>query len=185
MRPLLIAGLGVAAAAALVITVMASDGPTGGASSPSAAHLGPAACAAQEPNASIEEIIVHLYEGNGNASGPGSGLIDQGPPGPSAYPSEAAALANLIAGWQAVCESAAYYDLIQEWGAPTYPINALAQNGTGVYEAVVGVTWQAPSSFCSSVSSGSCVGSAQWLVNVASGSVTGPTTSYYSPQPAG
>lgn len=185
MRPLLIACLGAAAAAALVLAVVASSGPFGAASSASGAHLSPAACAGQESNASIEEIIVHLYVGNGNASGPGSGLIDQGPPGPSAYPTESAALTNVIAGWQAVCESAAYYELVQKWGAPSPPINALAQNGSGVYETVVGVTWAAPSSSCWSVSSGGCVGSAEWLINVASGLVTGPTTTYYSPQPAG
>lgn len=147
-------------------------------------QLSAAACAAEESNASLTQIIVHLYQGNGNTSGSGSGLIYQGPPGPSAYPSEATAEQNVIDGWQSVCQSTAYGSLVQEWGPPNYPVNALAQNQTGVYEFVAAVTWQAPNSSCSQTWGDGCTGSAQWLINVASGTVTGPTTSYTSPQPA-
>ena len=154
-------------------------------------HLSAAQCLAEEPNASLVQIVVHIYEGNGNASGPGSGLINQGPPGASAYPSEATAEANMINGWSAVCESAAYYALVQQWGAPNYPVNALAQNRTGIYEGVVAVSWSAPLSACPSNqtssprSTGECFGIAQWLINVASGVVSGPTTTYFSPRVPG
>ena len=147
-------------------------------------QLSAAECAAQESNASLTQIIVHLYQGNGNSSGSGSGLIYQGPPGASAYPSESVAGLNVINGWQSVCESAPYYSLVQQWGAPSYPVNALAQNQTGVYELVVAVTWAASATSCSQAWNGDCMGSAQWLINVASGAVTGPTTSFFSPQPA-
>jgi hypothetical protein len=144
-------------------------------------HLSAAECATEEPNASLIQDVVHLYEGNGNASGSGSGLINQGPPGPSAYPSESVAESNVINGWLAVCESSAYYTLVGQWGAPNYPINANAQNQSGVYEEVAAVTWQAPASSCVPTSNpgGPCMGTAEWLINVASGEVSGPKTSFY------
>ena len=162
-----------------------STGPSGlppGASGGGQLSVG--ACAAEESNASLTQIIVHLYQGNGNTSGSGSGLSYQGPPGPNAYPSEAVAEQNVIDGWQSVCQSPAYSSLVNQWGAPNFPVNALAQNQTGVYEFVAAISWQAPNSSCSQTWGDGCTGSAEWLINVASGTVTGPTTSYTSPQPA-
>jgi hypothetical protein len=140
-----------------------------------------------ETNATLGQSVVHLYQGNGNTSGSGSGLINQGPPGPSAYPNESVAEVNVIAGWHAVCGSTPYFDLVQEWGAPNFPINALAQNHTGIYEEVVAVNWQAPSTSCppDPNSGGQCMGTAEWLINVASGAVTGPTISFWVLGPPG
>jgi len=143
-------------------------------------HLNATECAAEEPNVSLIQIIVNLYQGNGNATGSGAGLIYQGPPGPSAYPSESVAESNVIAGWQAVCESSAYFALVQQYGVPPDPINALDHNHTGVYEDVVAIYWQAPAASCgaNASSTGSCVGAAEWRIHIASGAVSGPKTSF-------
>jgi hypothetical protein len=143
-------------------------------------------CAAMVSNATLVQSIVHLYLGNGNTSGSGSGLIQQGPPGIGAYPSESTAESNVIIGWLTVCESSAYHDLVQQWGAPDYPFNALAQNGSGIYEFVIALTWEAPTTDCAGNlnSSGPCMGTAEWLINVASGAVSGPQTSFWEPQVA-
>jgi hypothetical protein len=172
---LLAAAVGVLMAAALLAGNAHFSANTG------AGHLSYSTCANEESNATLIQLVVYLYEGNGNASGSGSGLINQGPPGPSAYPPEAVAESNVIAGWHAVCQSSVYYALVQQWGAPNYPINANAQNHSGVYEEVVAVTWQATNSSCAPNSNphGPCMGTAQWLINVASGAVSGPTTTYY------
>src|SRR5580700_7224472 len=82
----------------------------------SSAHLSPAECAADDSNATLILGVVHLYQGNGNASGSGSGLINQGPPGFGAYPTESVAETNVVNGWLSICQSSAFYALVQQWG---------------------------------------------------------------------
>lgn len=150
-------------------------------------HLDAAQCALIVSNASLTLGIVHLYQGNGNTSGPGSGLIDQSPPGPSAYPSESLATANVENGWIAVCTSTSFYPLEHEWGSQNASWSGLDQNLSGTYEYVFTVEWQAPPASCPASPAGQgapCMGTAQWLVNVASGEVSGPTGSFWAPQPA-
>lgn len=144
-------------------------------------HVSAAACAILESNATLEAGIVNLYPGDGNATGSGSGLIDQSPPGPAAYPNESTAEAHVIAGWHAICFSAAYYAFTQPWGVSNNTWNALAQNGSGVYEFVFAVTWPANASSCPPTSDpvGPCTARETWLVNVASGGLTGPKTDYF------
>jgi|HubBroStandDraft_4_1064222.scaffolds.fasta_scaffold107588_2 hypothetical protein len=157
------------------------DGPA------SSANLSPAQCAADDSNATLIEGIVHLYQGNGNTSGSGSGLINQGPPGFGAYPSESAAETNVINGWLSICQSSAFYGLVQQWGPQNNTWDGLDQNSTGVYEDVFTVTWTAADASCTPNPgpNGTCFGSAVWLVNVASGVVAGPNTSFWAPQAPG
>ncbi|MCI4319266.1 MAG: hypothetical protein L3K23_03925 [Thermoplasmata archaeon] len=154
--------------------------------SSSGPHFSATTCTAKVSNATLTQGIVHLYEGNGNTSGSGSGLINQGPPGVGAYPRESVAVLNVVNGWLAVCESPAYYALVHQWGDPSFPWNALAQNSSGIYEYVIAVNWQAPATSCpaNSNSGAPCMGSAEWLINVASGMVSGPKTWYWAIQPA-
>jgi hypothetical protein len=157
------------------------DGPD------SSAHLSAAQCAADESNATLIQGIFYLYQGNGNASGSGSGLINQGPPGIGAYPSESVAESNVINGWLVICQSSTFYGLVQQWGPQNNTWDGLHQNSTGVYEDVFAVTWTAPDASCSPNPgpNGNCFGSVVWLVNVASGAVAGPNTSFWAPRAPG
>jgi hypothetical protein len=157
------------------------DGPASG------PHVTAAQCAADDSNATLIQGIVNLYQGNGNTSGSGSGLINQGPPGFGAYPTESVAETNVIDGWLSICQSSAFYGLVQQWGPQNNTWDGLDQNSTGVYEFVFTVTWTAPDASCTPNPrpNGNCYGSAVWLVNVASGSVAGPNTSFWSPRAPG
>ncbi|MCI4317435.1 MAG: hypothetical protein L3J96_02760 [Thermoplasmata archaeon] len=157
-----------------------------GAPSPSA-HLSAAQCAADDSNATLIEGVVYLYQGNGNASGSGSGLINQVPPGFGAYPSESVAEINVINGWLSICQSSAFYELVQQWGPQNNTWDGLDQNSTGVYEDVFTVTWNAPGSSCTPNPGPNedCFGAEVWLLNVASGAISGPAPSFYAPQAPG
>lgn len=147
-------------------------------------HLTAATCSSIESNSTLAQGIVYLYDGNGNASGPGSGLINQSPPGPSAYPPESTAVTNVVTGWTSICTSSSFFTLEQRWGARNASWSGLARNSTGIYEFVVTIGWQAAATQCTPFHS-ECLGSAEWLINVASGAWSGPTTTYVSPGVAG
>lgn len=148
------------------------------------AHLSAATCSTIESNASLAAGVAFLYYGNGNRSGPGSGPIDQSPPGRSAYPPEPVAVANVVGGWDSICTSGAFFVLEQHWGPQNASWSGLARNGTGIYEFEITIGWQAAASLCNPYH-GECIGSAEWLLNVASGAVSGPNTTYVSPGIAG
>jgi hypothetical protein len=154
--------------------------------SSTAARLSYAVCTEMDSNNTLATGVLHLYQGNGNASGPGAGLIDRTPPGRGAYPSESVADGNVINGWRSICESQPFAALIQQWGPQTNPWNGLAQNSSGIYEFVFTVNWPAPASSCPTLPSptNACTGTAEWLVNVASGNVSGPSTTYWTARPA-
>ncbi|HUJ77553.1 MAG TPA: hypothetical protein VLX64_00960, partial [Thermoplasmata archaeon] len=82
----------------------------------SQSSLSLAECSQIESSTNLTAGIVHLYYGDGNRTGPGSGLINQSLPGPSAYPPEDVAVANVEGGWNSVCTSHAFYVLEQRWG---------------------------------------------------------------------
>lgn len=175
--------LGVVAGVALVGMVTLSPYSPWG-PGPSAAQLSTAECSRIESTANLSGGIVHLYYGNGNRTGPGSGLINQSPPGLMAYPNESTAVANVVNGWTTVCTSHDFYELEKQWGPTNASWSGLAQNRTGIYEYVITIDWQAGSSQCTP-NHGYCIGTAEWLVNVASGAVSGPSTNFVSPGIAG
>jgi hypothetical protein len=152
-------------------------------SGPSGGHLSVAECSQIESNSNLSATVSYLYYGNGNRTGSGSGLIDQSPPGPSAYPSESTAVTNVVSGWGTVCTSNAFFVLEQRWGSQNASSSGLDRNSTGIYEDQFTIDWVASASQCAPLF-GDCLGSAEWLVNVASGGVSGPNTTFVSPQPA-
>jgi len=179
---IVIAILGVTAAVVLVgVVTLTAYSPWRSGSSQ--AQLSSEECSKIESASNLSAGIVNLYYGDGNQTGPGSGLINQSPPGPSAYPNESTAVANVENGWTSVCTSNAFFAGEHRWGPANASWSGLARNSTGIYEYVITIHWQADPSQCSP-SYGSCLGSTVWLVNVASGVVSGPTTTYVSPQPA-
>lgn len=179
---LVAAVLGAVAALAVVGTVAISPwSPFRPASS--GGHLSAATCSKIESSSNLSAGVYFLYYGNGNRTGLGSGLINQSPPGPSAYPPEASAVANVARGWQSVCTSASFYTLEQRWGPTNASWSALARNTSGIYEDVITITWEANPSQCSP-NYGECLGTVTWTVNVASGAVAGPISTYDSPRPA-
>jgi len=158
----------------------------GGANS-SGPRMTAAACAAIDSNATLIQGTTYLYQGDGNASGSSSGLINQGPPGFSAYPTESVAESNVIDGWLSICESSDFYGLVQSHGPQNNTWDGLDQNATGVYEDVFTITWTAADTSCTPNPgpNGDCFGSEVWLVNVASGQVSGPSSSFWFPQAPG
>jgi hypothetical protein len=172
----------------LILGANANPGMLGlGGANSSGADLTAAECAAIDSNATLTQGVFYLYQGDGNVSGSGSGLINQGPPGFSAYPSESVADSNVINGWLSICESSAFYGLVQAHGPQNNTWDGLDQNASGVYEDVFTVTWNAPASACTPnpVPNGDCIGTEGWLINVASGAVTGPRASFWVPQTPG
>jgi hypothetical protein len=148
----------------------------------SGASLSAADCSKIESSSNLTAGINNLYYGNGNKTGLGSGLINQSPPGPSAYPPESTAVANVVNGWNSICTSHPFYVLEQRWGAKNATWSGLDQNQTGIYEYVFTIDWQATATQCTPFY-GYCMGSAEWLVNVASGSISAHNTTFVSPQP--
>jgi hypothetical protein len=97
------------------------------------AQLSVSHCEADESNVSLVQGIVYLCQGDGNSSGPRSGLINQGLPGLGAYPSESAAESNAINGWLPICQSPPFYGLIQQGGPQNNTWGGPDQTSTVVY----------------------------------------------------